>query len=160
VSSEPFIEECLSTKRNRGDNRTEVPSDGGYPGVDGGTNPILHAAVTRTIPPKPRPVLMPDINHKEVIPMSQRQPEIVEIAEGMGEGKRLVMRIFSRDGVIDEEEFAALEQLNRTERRTYQHADDQAFALALTRVGRHSDRVQRMERQIFPIPVPNHDDAA
>jgi hypothetical protein len=103
---------------------------------------------------------MPDINHKEVIPMSQRQPEIVEIAEGMGEGKRLVMRIFSRDGVIDEEEFAALEQLNRTERRTYQHADDQAFALALTRVGRHSDRVQRMERQIFPIPVPNHDDAA
>jgi hypothetical protein len=92
---------------------------------------------------------MPDINHKEVIPMSQRQPEIVEIAEDMGECKRLVMRIFSRDGVIDEEEFAALERLNGTEKRCYTKADDEAFGLAMARIGRGSDRVTRLGKQLF-----------
>ena len=92
---------------------------------------------------------MPGINHKDVIEMAQRQPEIVEIAEELGEGKKLVMRIFARDGVIDEEEFAALEVLNRNEKRVYRKADDEAFGLAMIRVGRESDRVTRLGRQMF-----------
>ena len=141
-TSNPFAKGSPCKNRDTTCRKREKPRDGGAL-AEGLT------AVTRTLVPKPRPAIMPGINHKDVIEMAQRQPEIVEIAEELGEGKKLVMRIFARDGVIDEEEFAALEVLNRSEKRVYRKADDEAFGLAMIRVGRESDRVTRLGRQMF-----------
>ena len=143
------MEQCLSSNEPRGENKRVVHRDGGYLVEMVGTLPNPHAAVTRTLAPIPRPALITGINHKDVMDMAQRQPEMVEIAEQIGEIKKAMIRIFSRDGVIDEEEFAIAELVNRTERRVYTKADDEAFGLAMIRVGRESDRVTRLGRQMF-----------
>lgn len=82
--------------------------------------------------------------------MSMKESRAHELALSAQEIRRAVMRVFVRDGVVDEEELAILQDLTTHEDGLTEKAEDELLAVALLRRIRHSDHVQRLGRQILP----------
>jgi hypothetical protein len=98
-------------------------------------------------PTDPRPGL------PESIPaMSMKESRAAELAERAQLIRRAVMRVFVRDGVVDEEELAILQDLATHEDGLTEKAEDELLAIGLFRRSRRSDHVQRLARQILPDP--------
>lgn len=82
--------------------------------------------------------------------MSMKESRAHELALSAQEIRRAVMRVFVRDGVVDEEELAILQDLTTHEDGLTEKAEDELLAVGLFRRGRRSDHVQRLGRQIPP----------
>lgn len=79
----------------------------------------------------------------------QMESRAQELADATRALKRGIIRIVSRDGVIDDEEMEVLQGFNGLEHDLEEKAEDEAFAIAMIRRGRESDRVVRLGRQMF-----------
>lgn len=101
-----------------------------------------------TITLNPRPGSMPGINDR-TRPVMQAESRAQELANNTQGMKRLLIRIVSRDGVIDDEEMLLLQQFNDHKEELEEKAEDEAFGFAMIRRGRDSDRVIRLGRQMF-----------
>lgn len=88
--------------------------------------------------------------------MAQVQGRTADLAEAAAAQKKRLIRIFSRDGVIDDEEMEVIREQEAHARALDEKADDEVFAAAVVKLGRRSNRVQRLNRELFP----NYDDAA
>jgi hypothetical protein len=84
--------------------------------------------------------------------MSMKESRAAELAESAQLIRRAVLRVFVRDGVVDEEELAILQDLTTHEDGLTEKAEDELLAIGLFRRSRRSDHVQRLARQILPDP--------
>ena len=82
--------------------------------------------------------------------MAQVQGRTADLADAAAAQKRRLIRIFSRDGVIDDEEMEVLREQDSHARALDEKADDEVYAAAVVKVGRHSQRVIRLNRELFP----------
>lgn len=78
-----------------------------------------------------------------------RESEATLIAEAQRRHRQHLMRVVSRDGLIDEEELALIAEAKALEERTTAKAEDELFAMAVYHNGRGSHRVRRLARQLF-----------
>lgn len=81
--------------------------------------------------------------------MAMVESRAQELADQARALKKRVIRVVSRDGVIDDEELEVLQALNELEHSYQEKAEDEAFGVAMMRRGRNSDRVVRLGRQMF-----------
>ena len=114
---------------------------------------------TRTVAPCPLPgsiTVIDPTDPRTSLPvcetpaMSMKESRAHELAMSAQQIRRAVMRVFVRDGVVDEEELAILQQMTTHEDGLTEKAEDELLAVALLRRSRHSDHVQRLGRQILP----------
>lgn len=82
--------------------------------------------------------------------MSQVQGRTADLAEAAAAQKKRLIRIFSRDGVIDPEEMEALQAQDEDQRALDEKADDEVYAAAVVKLGRRAQRVRRLNRELFP----------
>ena len=87
---------------------------------------------------------------KGLSPMSQVQGRTADLAEAAAAQKKRLIRIFSRDGVIDPEEMEVLQEQEAHTRALDEKADDEVYAAAVVKLGRRSNRVIRLNRELFP----------
>lgn len=88
--------------------------------------------------------------------MAQVPGRTADLADAAAAQKRRLIRIFSRDGVLDDEEMEVLREQDMHTRALDEKADDEVYAAAVVKLGRRSDRVVRLNRELFPT----YDDAA
>jgi hypothetical protein len=94
----------------------------------------------------------PGLPKREFPAMSMKESRAAELAESAQLIRRAVLRVFVRDGVVDEEELAILQDLTTHEDGLTEKAEDELLAIGLFRRSRRSDHVQRLARQILPDP--------
>lgn len=82
--------------------------------------------------------------------MAQVQERTADLAEAAAAQKKRLIRIFSRDGVIDAEEMEVLQEQDAHARALDEKADDEVYAAAVVKLGRRSQRVVRLNRELFP----------
>ncbi len=87
--------------------------------------------------------------------MAQVQGRTADLAERASEQKKRLIRIFSRDGVIDAEEMEVLQEQDAHARALDEKADDEVYAAAVVKLGRRAQRVRRLNRELFPDFDPN-----
>jgi len=81
--------------------------------------------------------------------MAQVQGRTADLAEAAAAEKKRLIRIFSRDGVIDDEEMEVLREQETHARALDEKADDEVYAAAVVKLGRRSNRVIRLNRELF-----------
>lgn len=119
----------------------------------GGNNDVATrtAVPTFTLAAFPALRLVPVIYSRERIPaMAQVPGRSFDLAETAITQKRRLIRIFSRDGLIDDEELAILQAQEEHASALYEKADDEVYAAAVVKLGRRNNRVQRLTRELFP----------
>lgn len=82
--------------------------------------------------------------------MAQVLGRTADLAEAAAAQKKRLIRIFSRDGVIDAEEMEVLQEQDAQTRALDEKADDEVYAAAVVKLGRRSGRVKRLNRELFP----------